>query len=223
MTDDGCVRVLFLGNSYTSTNDLPGMFTTMAAAAGRKVQVAMVANGGETLAQHASSGDDEAQLNAEPWNYVVLQEQSEIPALSSARPQMAAAVSSLADRIRGRGATPLLFETWGHRYGLPDSGFADFADMQAALRVGYEAAGSGSSVGLVRVGEAWSAAIQADPALNLWQEDGSHPNPAGTYLAALVFYATIFDTDLSRLTSISGAPDGGVAEQLVAAAQSIVK
>jgi hypothetical protein len=28
--------------------------------------------------------------------------------------------------------------------------------------------------------------------LDLWQEDGSHPNEKGTYLAACVFYATLY-------------------------------
>jgi hypothetical protein len=31
-----------------------------------------------------------------------------------------------------------------------------------------------------------------DPQLQPWQEDGSHPTEQGTYLAACVFYAVIF-------------------------------
>ena len=50
-----CVRVLFLGNSYTYVNDLPAVFRHLARAAGRNVETSMVASGGETLAQHAAS------------------------------------------------------------------------------------------------------------------------------------------------------------------------
>ena len=43
------------------------------------------------------------------------------------------------------------------------------------------------------VGMAWKKALAADPSLVLHQPDKSHPNPTGSYLAACVFYATLFD------------------------------
>ena len=35
--------------------------------------------------------------------------------------------------------------------------------------------------------EKWKRALQKDESINLWDEDNSHPNGAGTYLAACVF------------------------------------
>ena len=49
-----CVRVLFVGNSYTYVNDLPATFADLARAGGQNVETGMIANGGETLAQHAA-------------------------------------------------------------------------------------------------------------------------------------------------------------------------
>ena len=43
------------------------------------------------------------------------------------------------------------------------------------------------------VGVAWKKALAADSKLVLHQADESHPNPKGSYLAACVFYATLFD------------------------------
>ena len=43
------------------------------------------------------------------------------------------------------------------------------------------------------VGMAWKKALTAHPALVLHEPDDSHPNPTGSYLAACVFYATLFD------------------------------
>jgi hypothetical protein len=40
---------------------------------------------------------------------------------------------------------------------------------------------------------AWKKALAADPHLVLHQSDQSHPHPTGSYLAACVFYATLFD------------------------------
>jgi hypothetical protein len=43
------------------------------------------------------------------------------------------------------------------------------------------------------VGDAWQAARKADPKLMLHSKDQKHPTPAGAYLAACVFYATIYE------------------------------
>jgi hypothetical protein len=42
------------------------------------------------------------------------------------------------------------------------------------------------------VGYTWLHVHMDHPEVNLWQDDGSHPTAAGTYLAACVFYASIF-------------------------------
>lgn len=224
VTDGSCVRVLFLGNSYTSTNDLPGMFASLAAAAGRRVDVAMVANGGETLADHAASADDSAQLADAKWDCVVLQEQSEIPAMPGGRPQMQAAVRNLAGRIRTAGAVPILFETWAHRDGMPAAGLRDFAVMQTALSEGYRQAGSQAGIGVVPVGDAWATAIERDSSLALWQPDGSHPTAAGTWFSAAVLVHALLNADPGQLVTSSGAPPANIAAELAAvASQSSVK
>lgn len=42
------------------------------------------------------------------------------------------------------------------------------------------------------VGNAWQAALKTDMKLVLHTNDKKHPNATGTYLAACVFYATIY-------------------------------
>src|SRR5664280_2049784 len=59
-----CVRVLFLGNSYTYVNDLPAVFRHLARAGGRMVETGMIANGGETLAKQAASQECRAAIRA---------------------------------------------------------------------------------------------------------------------------------------------------------------
>ena len=53
------------------------------------------------------------------------------------------------------------------------------------------------------VGRAWERALR-DPAMTLHDPDGSHPSPAGTYLAACVLYATLTGE------SPVGLDDGGL-------------
>ena len=94
-----CVRVLFLGNSYTYVNDLPTVFRDLARAGGQNVETGMVANGGETLAQHAASPDSLGAIRGSGWQFVVLQEQSEIPALATWQSQMVPAAETLVRNI----------------------------------------------------------------------------------------------------------------------------
>jgi hypothetical protein len=82
-----CLRVLFIGNSYTAVNDLPGMFATLSKAGGHSIQVGADAPGGFSLAQHLNSSDTLEALQSSKWDFVVLQEQSQIPAMEQTRSQ----------------------------------------------------------------------------------------------------------------------------------------
>ena len=133
-----CTRVLFVGNSYTFVNELPGMFAKLAGSAGVDVATTMVAEGGATLADHASAAETTAALASERWNYVVLQEQSEIPSIEQFRQQqMYPAARTLVGMVRGAGAVPIFFLTWAHRDGWPENGLTDYAAMQSAIDDGY--------------------------------------------------------------------------------------
>jgi hypothetical protein len=202
-----CTRVLFLGNSYTYVNDLPSTFARLAGSAGRPVQVATVANGGETLAQHATSSDSLTAIASERWTYVVLQEQSQTPATWGGRTSMYPAVRTLAGSIEAAGATPMLFMAWAHRDGMPEAGLADYGAMQVQIDNAYLAIAQELRVPVAPVGYTWSMVRQDHPEIALWGDDGSHPNQAGTYLAACVFYAAIFRQSPSGLSFHGGVGD----------------
>src|SRR5260221_13941996 len=76
-----CVRVLFIGNSYTFVNDLPTVFRDLARAAGHEVDTSIVANGGGTLGGGAASQESGRATPRPPWTFVALYEQSQIPAI----------------------------------------------------------------------------------------------------------------------------------------------
>jgi hypothetical protein len=188
-----CTRVLFLGNSFTYVNDLPSTFAQLAESAGRPVQVAMVANGGETLGQHAASSDSLGEIASQGWTYVVLQEQSETPATAAGRDDYTyPAANTLAHRAEAAGAVPLLFMTWAHRDGLPDAGLPTYEAMQQQIDAAYLLIAEELNVPVAPVGFTWYVVRHDHPDIDLWQDDGVHPSVAGTYLAACVFYASIF-------------------------------
>lgn len=182
------IRVLFIGNSYTHANDLPGMVVALSAAGGRRIVTGMEAPGGCTLERHVREGRAARAIAAGPWDVVVLQEQSMLPVVDPAR--MIDWGAKLDALVRERGGRTLLFQTWA-RAGRPDmqppltAAYDAFADRCAAGRDGD----GGAAV--VPVGEAWRRALAADQPPALHVADGSHPTPAGTYVAACTFYAVL--------------------------------
>lgn len=194
-------RVLFIGNSYTYVNDLPNTFRQLALSMGDTVDVAMSAPGGYTFEQHAVYAPTLAAIAAGPWDFVVLQEQSQRPSFPPE--QVAVEVlpfaAQLVDTIRTRNACtrPVFYMTWGRRDGDASNCAAwppvcTYAGMQAQLRASYVEMALDNDAACAPVGMAWSRTRADLPDLELYVSDGSHPTVAGTYLAANVLYATLF-------------------------------
>lgn len=202
-----CTRVLFVGNSYTYVNDLPSVVAALARAGGHPIETGMAAEGGLTLADHVASSATQARLSSASWDIVVLQEQSQIPAVARFRTdQMYPAARDLIRTIRVAGARPMLYLTWAHRDGWPENGLPDYARMQEQIDLGYLGLARDLGVAVAPVGVAWSTVVSQNARPGLWQDDGSHPTVAGTYLAACVFYAAIFRQSPAGLGYDAGLP-----------------
>jgi hypothetical protein len=174
------MRVLFIGNSYTYFNDLSGLLARFAAAGGREITVDMVAEGGMTLLGHLRSGEAVRSIRSGDWDVVVLQEQSSRPLDAPAL--MDTTVRALGREVALAGARTALFLTWARR---------DHPDDQRALDAAYRRCAGAVDAAVVPVGPCWRRALAEDPSAALHLEDGSHPAPMGTYLAACAFYATL--------------------------------
>jgi Domain of unknown function (DUF4886) len=175
------MRVLFVGNSYTHANDLPGMLQDLACAAGNSLETASVTSGGKTLEWHWYNPETREAIDEGDWDFVVLQEHSQRP-VEEPEKTLHAAIR-LGARIRKVGATPMFYLTWARQH-IPE--------MQDALIETYTRAAREIDAEVAPVGSAWRGALTASPELVLHTADRSHPNVLGTYLTACVFYATLF-------------------------------
>lgn len=184
------VEVVFVGNSYTHFHDLPAMVRALGAAQQppRTVTTVMLAPGGFTLQGHWEASGAEAPRtvlgNRKP-DFVVLQEQSHRPIDDAAAMQKYG--GELAKLVKARGAVPVWYMTWARQ---------DEPTAQDRLAAEYEKAQRDHGGLLAPVGRAWQRVLK-DGKLPLHEADGSHPNPAGTYLAACVLYATMCGGDVA--------------------------
>ncbi len=173
-------RVLFIGNSLTAVNDVPGMVMEIAAASGRPLECETVAFPDFSLEDHWKHGDAVRAIARGGWDVVVLQQGP------SALPESRVLLTSYARRfdaeIRKTGARTAMYMVWPSR--------ARRADFPAVSR-SYGAAASAIRGLLMPAGDAWREAWRAKSDLALYGEDGFHPSTMGSYLAALVIHGRI--------------------------------
>ena len=199
------INVLFLGNSYTSVNDLPGTIANLLTDSHKSMTYASNTPGGHCYFEHVENPTSLNLIRQGKWDYVVLQEQSQMPSIDYYRyASMYPAATRLRDSIAlyNPNAQIVFYMTWGRRDGgqqCEDYGqglycsadFVDFDHMQDTMTHAYcEIAEQLRSV-VAPAGESWRTARHLSE-LNLFSNDGSHPSMLGTYLTACTFYATFW-------------------------------
>jgi hypothetical protein len=173
--DPKVLSVLFLGNSLTYWNDLPRLTQDLARGEARPIRADSVTRGGASLDQLWYGTRALEKLWVEHWDYVIVQERS------GRAPHVRGELfhrylGMFADEIRKSGAQPLIYMTW-----LPSG-----ADANEKL---FRTAATRARAKLVPAGTAWAALAKAGMKLD---EDGTHPNIAGSYLVACSVFSTIY-------------------------------
>jgi hypothetical protein len=201
------LRVLFIGNSFTARNDLPGLITRLAGARGKTLQHRLIQAGGASLRAHWNAGRAAEAIRDGEYDAVVLQEQSTLPVKNASR--MHENVRLFDGAIKAAGSRTVLYMTWA-RLTAPDS--------QKAITDAYTAVGKELGAAVVPVGVAWQRFLRDNDEPVLHDRDQSHPTLAGSYLAACVFLAALFrESPVGVGEDVPGlSPDDRAALQAVA-------
>lgn len=176
------MRILFVGNSHTYMNGLPYQVRELIdAAEGRPVCEAwMVTAGGKSLEWHAQEGGTQLTIAGNRWDVVVLQQLTN--PFGGYEP-LARGYAALRPFIERSGAETLLYVTWKQKT-APESD-------QAARNAAFDRLAREQHLRVVPVGAAWLRARRDAPEIELYAPDGAHASPAGTYLAACVFFRVL--------------------------------
>ena len=193
MTKTG-INILFVGNSFTARNNLPQLLVDLAAQRGVEVRFDLIQAGGASLRMHWNKGDVLKAIKKTRFDWVVLQEQSTLPVKNAIR--MRENIELFAEPIASSGAKMALYLTWARR-NAPDS--------QNAITNAYTAIGKQLGATVVPAGIAWKAFLEKHDTPALHDNDMSHPTLAGSYLAACVFLATLFEENATGIkTELKG-------------------
>ena len=193
--------ILFIGNSYTYANNMPQMVSEIALSFGDTLNFESSTPGGATFNLHSTNINTLNKISQKPWDYVVLQAQSQEPSFSPN--QVANDVfpyaQILIDSIQSNSycTEPIFFMTWGRKYGDQQNcqfypPICTYLGMQQRLRESYLDMTFNYNTTCSPVGICWKESIAQDSTLNLFSPDNSHPSIYGSYLAACTFYSTIF-------------------------------
>ena len=172
------LRVLFVGNSLTHTNDLPAVVATIARRRGTQIEYETIAPGGVSLEDHWNAGRVPAEIASGKWDAVVMQQGPS--ALPESQVNLREWAERLAELAREHGTRPALFTVWPERYRV---------NALSDVIVSYKNAARAARAELYPAGLAWQLAWSRARTLPLYGPDGFHPSPLGTYLAALVVTA----------------------------------
>ena len=185
------LKILMLGNSLTSANNMPLMLAKLLGA-----EVTVHARGGARLAEQLNPNTKMGArtalaLHEQHFDYVILQEMSHGPATATDR--YLDSVRKLTKIIREAGAEPVLYASWAFR---PDclklqSIGMDAPDMHQRMQEAFRAAALENDLAVANVGETFERQGFAG---RLYAADGLHPSEEGSRLAAGIIAAAVRDT-----------------------------
>lgn len=220
------LNVLFIGNSYTYFNSVPEQFEFLAEKQNTNinVNVKLISRGGATLKSLWDQNTAIAEIKANKWDFVVLQEQSMLGSMIAfeggrqrhiySPDQFYLYSSKFIELIKSNGAKPILFMTWA----------SDSApEQQGLLTHSYTSIALKTDSLLAPVGISWKRLKESNFDGQLYYRDGSHPSPVGSYVVAATIFETIFNhvpnTTYKQITgavlSATGAIESDVEQILV--------
>jgi len=205
-------KVLFIGNSFTSQNNLPNLFFELAQGAGKNVVIASHMPGGISVGDtvqgtsaHMFNPVVYALIKSNNWDYLVLQDNQGRFCL----PYGHFSGSSLVIEGHLKILDSLLYYhpcahmLWYAGYG-PKDGYPPYGNTGIALidsiYQNYQFLNDTAQQIIAPIGPAFKRIITQNPSMDLWSSDAVHPSLFGSTLVANVIYASIFKSSPMQST-----------------------
>ena len=191
------MKVLFIGNSYTYYNEMPKLLEAIANGNGESLETHQVTKGGWYLHKYLDEQNkfqDKLMglIRENHYDACFLQEQSMCPYLDYAR--FADGANRLMQLMKGVADEFILYQTWARKEGSPSLEQHNLTaeEFGEGIVLAYEKFGQEAGLRVSPVGRMFAAFRKINDETDLYNEDKSHPSYAGSCLAALQHYKTLF-------------------------------
>lgn len=193
-------EVLFIGNSYTYSQNMPEIIRVLAEEKGSELNYEMIAPGGVGFQHHLKSKETMKAIKSRHWDFIVLQDRSIAPLLMPEQViNFGAELVQISKKYSGE---VLLYQTmaYGKRHGLMNGSSKMVDAMHDRITSTYDELARKTGAKVVPAGLAWRTSQRESPKIKLHEEDQSHPTKEGAYLTALLFYGVIFETNIENMS-----------------------
>ncbi len=197
-------RVLYIGNSFVSTFDVPALVKGLADAAELPLEYVTHAPGGITVGDTAQG--NQAHMNnpvvfdlirQSNWDFVVVQDnQGRFVYNYGLFPSSSKVIEGhlkIRDSVKAYSpcAKMVWFAGWAFKAGSPPYG-NNGIEMIDRIWANYKYLNDSTDEIICPIGPAWKQAIAALPGVDPWGPDGAHQSYAGSYLTAATIFTTLF-------------------------------
>jgi hypothetical protein len=227
-------RILFTGNSFSFYNNgIHNHVSSLVRSAdewekGNRFRLLTLS--GSHIHEHLPLLDAMLTREGDRWDALVLQGHSNEPVSSKKRKEFKQSMDKAINMIKEKSILPILFMTWEYE---------GETKMGKNLAQAYVDVAAKHNVPVVPVGLAFAKSQQLYPDISLYvqdvlgvtalntapqliyRKDVKHPSQAGTYLAACVFYAALYNKSPEGLAFIADLPPKQAAKLQVLAWQVV--
>ncbi|PCJ95777.1 MAG: hypothetical protein COA50_08230 [Flavobacteriaceae bacterium] len=175
------LNILFIGNSLTYTNDLPGLVKTRAKQKGITIGTKMIALPNYAILDHWSDGEVQKEINSKKYQFIIIQQgPSSQPFGRQVLIEYGQKYSAL---CKVNNAKLAYFMVW--------PSLANYETFDGVILNHKEAALINKAI-LCPVGEVWKTHFDNTNNFDYYGPDGFHPSFKGSQVAANVIVATLF-------------------------------
>ena len=178
------IRVLFVGNSLTYTNDLPTLVEKVAKVQDVKIKSDMLALPNYAIIDHWNDGEVQKYIKSERYDYVIIQQG---PSSQDDGRRMLIDDGARFQKLCKQSKSKLVyFMVWPSRM--------HYTTFDKVIENHREAAAKNDAI-LCPVGEAWKTHFDNTNDYSLYGLDGFHPSYKGSRLAAELMVETILSNE----------------------------
>jgi hypothetical protein len=174
------IRILFVGNSLTYTNDIPALIKELGNLDNIRIDYTTIAFGNYGLDDHLSEGIVQSTIQKGKYDIVVVQQgPSALPASQSNLMSAVSQFKRLCDEAKTKLA---VYMVWPSKDRLFDLDNVIYSYSNAAKK---------NNALVCAAGLAWKKTWATAPNISLYGPDGFHPDLTGSLLSAMVIYGTL--------------------------------